>query len=63
MTKAIIETPRVLLRSFAEGDLPSLVELCQDYDVMRYIAGGCSGQEKVDTLFKRKTFSNCIGLR
>ena len=35
-----IETERLILRSFAEGDLDNLVELDSDPEVMRWINGG-----------------------
>lgn len=35
-----LRTPRLELREFAEGDLPNLIELDSDPEVMRYLSGG-----------------------
>jgi RimJ/RimL family protein N-acetyltransferase len=36
----ILETPRLTLRQFTEGDLDNLFELDSDPQVMRYLTGG-----------------------
>jgi RimJ/RimL family protein N-acetyltransferase len=38
--KRVIETPRLLLRSFTPDDLDEFALLCADPDVMRYIGNG-----------------------
>jgi RimJ/RimL family protein N-acetyltransferase len=39
-THIILETPRLVLRQFTEGDLDNLVDLNSDPEVMRYLTGG-----------------------
>ena len=36
----ILETPRLILRQFTEGDLDNLFDLNSDPEVMRYLTGG-----------------------
>jgi RimJ/RimL family protein N-acetyltransferase len=39
-THIILETPRLVLRQFTEGDVDNLVDLNSDPEVMRYLTGG-----------------------
>ena len=39
-THVILETPRLALRQFTEGDVDELFELNSDPEVMRYLTGG-----------------------
>ena len=36
----ILETPRLILRQFTEGDVDNLFNLNSDPEVMRYLTGG-----------------------
>jgi RimJ/RimL family protein N-acetyltransferase len=39
-THTVLETPRLTLRQFTEGDLDNLFDLNSDPEVMRYLTGG-----------------------
>jgi hypothetical protein len=36
----LLQTPRLVLRQFTEGDVDNLFELNSDLEVMRYLTGG-----------------------
>ena len=50
----ILETPRLLLRPFAEGDLDELSSLMANADFMRFSLGVCSGEQTADFLEKTR---------
>jgi len=45
---AVIETPRLLLRTFRRADLPAYAALNADPEVMRYLGGAISAAESDD---------------
>ena len=51
--RVFLETERLLLRRFAEGDVDRLLALHNDLEVMRFINGGKpTSREKVEREFQ-----------